>query len=373
MSKGRPRDCHDGYRLCLDLWSDVLTVPFSEVGYAIPDPSSLEWSYKTTDREALLRLALLADFYKYQRDVLCFNREHATNKLKRLRLEFLSITARVDPTLQTDPAGGVEALPTDERPAAGDAITLPKSCKRGSHLNAERDLKWSQLSATLPRRSYHTKMIRTFQQVKSAGHPLLTINSSWDLSAYFSLATAYTTDSPLELAAACFPELRQTLLFIHAEQYNRLRTLAPKTQMLLYGVLNCHINWVAHNHMQIVVLPRQTEPPASFIAKPEGDLRCSRCLKNQTFHSSEVRGNPRNIDVEFDLDTMSFRSSCCSATVVNVPLRTPATNTCTYTEMKQMYTSCPKCAQTIFSEVLVDTQTLYARCVTCDYKPSAQQ
>lgn len=361
MAKGNPRNCRDVYRLCLFLWWDVTTA-FSEAGYAVPDLER-DSSYAATDRETLLRLAALADFYKYQRDVLCVNAAHVDVRLESVRFEFLKLTACV-----------VErpAFPTDERTGAGTdgRRRLNASRKRCAHAMSDREpvhgreVKWSRLGVSFPHRSYYTKMIKTFQQVKTVGHPMLTIGSSWELNAYYSLATAYTTDCPLELAAACFPELIRALPVIHNEQYHKLRTLAPKTQTLLYGVLNCHINWVDHNHSQIVVVPQSRND--SPVAKTEGDLRCSRCLKNQTFHSSEVRGNPRNIDVEFDLDTMSFRSSCCSATVVNVPLRTASANTCTYTEMKQMYTSCPRCAQTIFSEVLVDIQTLYSRCVTCE-------
>lgn len=136
--------------------------------------------------------------------------------------------------------------------------------------------------------------------------------------------------------------------------------------MLLYAVLNCHINWIDHNHKQILLMPGQ---PSARTPNRDGDLRCSRCLKNQTFHSSEVKGNPRNIDVEFDFEQMRFGSSCCAAPMINVPLSTETVNTCTFTEMKQMYTSCMRCKQPIFSELLVDMETLYSRCVVCTSNP----
>lgn len=78
-----------------------------------------------------------------------------------------------------------------------------------------------------------------------------------------------------------------------------------------------------------------------------------------------MKGNPKNIDVEFDFERMRFVSSCCAAPMVNVPLSTPEVNTCTFTDLKQMYTACPVCKQPIFSEVLVDPETLYTRCAVC--------
>lgn len=228
--------------------------------------------------------------------------------------------------------------------------------------DGEASIKWTKLSFSVKRKSYQAKLIRAFQVVKSVGHPMLTLNSEWGLSCYYKLAVSYTTDQPLEMAAACLPELRQAVDIIHSEHFQKLRELPLGSQMLLYAVLNCHINWVDHNHKQILLIPGQ---PSSRAPNQDGDLRCSRCLKNQTFHSSEVKGNPRNIDVEFDFEQMRFGSSCCAAPMINVPLSTNLVNTCTFTEMKQMYTSCMTCKQPIFSEVLVDMETLYSRCVAC--------
>ncbi|KAJ7984117.1 hypothetical protein DPEC_G00364010 [Dallia pectoralis] len=218
------------------------------------------------------------------------------------------------------------------------------------------------VKASASRRSYYAKLVRAFQVVKTCGHPMLTLNFEWGLSCYYKLAVAYTTDRPLEMAAACLPELRQAVDLIHSERFQKLSELRIECQMLLYGVLNCHINWVEHNHKQILLVPGQ---PSDQPLREHGDLRCSRCLKNQTFHSSEVKGNPRNIDVEFDFELMKFGSSCCAAPMIAVPLSTGAVNTCTFTEMKQMYTSCKKCNRPIFSEILVDMETLYSRCVAC--------
>lgn len=234
---------------------------------------------------------------------------------------------------------------------------------RSLNIESEDCVKWSKLAYTAKRKSYHTKLINAFQAVKTLGHPTLTLASEWELSAYYKLALAYTTDNPLETAAACIPGLRDYIKPFHSEQFRQLRQAPAEAQKLLYAVLNCNINWIDHNHKQLLLVPGEPNPSVPPIV--EGDLRCSRCLKNQTFHSSEVKGNPRNIDVEFDFECMTFSSSCCAAPVFNVPLSTTDVNTCTYTEMKQMYTACPNCTQPIFSEVLVDVETLRVQCVSC--------
>lgn len=223
-------------------------------------------------------------------------------------------------------------------------------------------IKWSRFSFSSQRKSYYAKLVKAFQVVKTVGYPMLILNSEWSLSCYYKLAVAYTTDRPLEMAALCLPELREAVDIIHGEHFQKLSELKPECQMLLYAVLNCHINWVDHNHRMILLVPGQ---PSDQPPREEGDLRCSRCLKNQTFRSSEVKGNPRNINVEFDFEQMRFVSSCCAAPTISVPLSTSAVNTCTFTEMKQMYTSCVKCKRLVFSEVLVDVETLHLRCVAC--------
>ncbi|KAK2825789.1 hypothetical protein Q5P01_020003 [Channa striata] len=145
---------------------------------------------------------------------------------------------------------------------------------------------------------------------------MLTLNSEWALGCYYRLASAYTCERPLEMA------------IVSLEQFHKLGSLSP-------------------------------ERPGPLAPNLEGDLRCLRCLKNQTFRSSEVKGNPKNIDVEFDFERMRFVLSCCAAPMVNVPLSTAEVNTCTFTDLKQMYTACPVCKQPIFSEVLVDPEMHY--------------
>lgn len=226
-------------------------------------------------------------------------------------------------------------------------------------------IKWSQFCYTGSNKLYYIKMLKAFQIVKKVGFKMLTLNSEWSLSSYYKLATAYTTNHPLELAAACLPDLSEAVKLIHAEKFHKLSGLKPECQMLLYAVLNCHINWVDHNHKQILLIPR--EPGALPCAGDVGDLRCSRCLKNQSFHSSELKGNPKNIDVEFDFEHMNFLSSCCHAPTIYVPLSTSCVHTCTFTDRKQMYTCCLQCKHRIFSEVLVNPETLSLRCPVCSH------
>lgn len=486
-SKTKITDCSDAYKFCLELWDDLSLALIESQDSSVVLPSKDQLA-RLQGHEVMVRLALLADFYRYQRDDLALNKEESTDKLCVIRSQafrFLTKEKGVHPelgyptvSLISDQNTFLQPLlnhqttvespdhsccihqPLDHptvflssnqcsfgrqrdlvaggcspRTVEHDHVTFPglhdsaspittqscvtcakapkqlntqavckrhkptpghcgySTCKRKHNKwgvknkkkrdmtrgkgkpcsrsfrgaqNWEDSIKWSKFSFAVWRKPYYTKMIRAFQVVKNVGHPTLTLNSEWGLSCYYRLAVAYTTDKPLEMAAACLPDLREAVNIIHSEQFQKLSELTHDCQMLLYAVLNCNINWVDHNHKQILLIPGQPslQPPP----EEEGDLRCSRCLKNQTFHSSEVKGNPRNIDVGFDFEQMKFGSSCCSAPMINVPLSTRDVNTCTFTEMKQMYTSCMKCKQPIFSEVLVDMDTLYSRCVVCTSK-----
>lgn len=433
----------EAYKFCLELWDELSLALIDPQGSSVMLPSKKEL-IDLQGHEVLIRLALLADFYRYQKEDLALNEEESMDKLCAIRAEALGfirqrvftqprmshpttathlsnrlpiqqIGGYVPPTRESDTdsclslrgagapitphgcvATGVRVPSTKGfskthklKPGSPGSPACITKFERGWKIKNKRNVKtrgidqknetlcskstkqlkrgedsirWSRFSFSTRRKPYYVKLIRAFQVVKSVGHPMLTLNSEWGLSCYYKLAVAYTTDQPLELAAKCIPELHQALDIIHAEQFQKLTELKLTCQMLLYAVLNCHINWVDHNHKQIILMPGK---PSSHPPLHEGDLRCSRCLKNQTFHSSEVKGNPRNIDVEFDFEQMKFGSSCCAAPMINVPLSTRDVNTCTFTEMKQMYTSCIKCRQPIFSEVLVDAEALYSRCVVC--------
>lgn len=459
MAKTNLSECEDAYKLCSDLWDDLSLVLIGSQDFKVTFPNKEQLS-RMEGREVMIRLAVLADFYRYQKEDLGLNEEESTEKLHTLRATAVDfLTNRLD--IQPEPKRQSMTILTDQhcykdqqltyQPTAraythdldgplkynkdhalqtqdfvvgpfnslhktsiaitsqsNDTLTTlsrnltskdnkrkPKSIpfesstcktelgKEGCNkpvknvdvhkvINRKRkkvhsdsvggSIRWQKLSFSMRKKSYDAKLIKAFQVVKTIGHPMLTLNSEWSLSCYYNLAVAYTTDQPLEMAAACLPELRQAVDIIHSEHFHKLRELKPECQMLLYAVLNCYINWVDHNHKQILLVPGEPSPQQP---KDEGDLRCSRCLKNQTFRSSEVNGNPKNIDVEFDFEQLKFGSSCCAATMINVPLSTRDVNTCTFTDLKQMYTSCMKCSQPIFSEVLVDVETLFSRCTVC--------
>ncbi|TKS64966.1 hypothetical protein D9C73_027758 [Collichthys lucidus] len=423
-SKTRITDYREAYEFCVDLWDELSLALFESQGSSLVAPSRDELA-QMQGSGAVIRLALLADFYRYLEEDLALNREESSKKLCAIRSETFKIVTASRPDVRpvfhemtvisvpaahltgldssvrdslvrpTEPVGAYKAavvITSQSCVAATERLkelSVKEPCKkpkskrksRRAHGSAKRRktsveetgendenaglekcrsqsaarpyvryggedcVRWSKYCFSGRRKSYYTKLVKAFHVVKTVGYPTLTLNSEWGLSCYYKLAVAYTTDQPLEMAAACLPELRRAVDIIHSEHFQKLRELKPECQMLLYAVLNCHINWVDHNHKQILLMHGQ---PSAAPHRKEGDLRCSRCLKNQTFRSAEVKGNPRNIDVEFDFEQMKFGSSCCAAPMINVPLSTRDVNTCTFTEMKQMYTSCLKCKHPIF-------------------------
>lgn len=409
-SRKNPVGCSEAFRFCLEMWDDLSSALSESKDVCVWLPKKEDLAHMR-EREVMLRLALLADFYWYQKEVLDFDGRVCTAKLCKIAAEALRfirkgthpeaglsdrIVMRRGSDWSPPPKRSTEAEPpsfesgtecdkaepkkkTNETPTTTmkkkTTVNRTKRLNEGQKRpyvervkhakNGTDSVKWSQITFPLRRRSYRDKMVRAFQVVKTVGYPMLLHNSEWGLSCFYRLAAAYTTDQPLQLAAACLPQLRRAVDVIDREHFQELLAQSSKCQMLLYGVLNCLINWVDHNHKQILLVPGQPNPLPPC---KEGDLRCSRCLKNQTFHSSEVKGNPRNIDVEFDFELMTFGSSCCNAPMMNVPLSTTAVNTCTFSEMKQMYSSCVRCKQPIFSEVLVDMETLYSRCTECTFE-----
>ncbi|KAK2811416.1 hypothetical protein Q5P01_000211 [Channa striata] len=343
----------EAYELCLDLWdeglSSVLAGPRGEGadrGERGGDgdlPAACEMA-SMRGHEVLLRLALLADFYRYQAEDLLLDEVRSARKLVAIRREAFRLLCScaliqrgqgVRPRrAASDPSATPPRTEDAVEPGAGDLRERARPRSPEPPAAREDSVKWSRFCFATRNKSYYAKLTRS----------------------------ARTSRRPLEMAAACLPQLREAAAIVSLEQFHKLGSLSLECQMLLYAVLSCHINWVDYNHKQILLQPERPGPLAPNL---EGDLRCLRCLKNQTFRSSEVKGNPKNIDVEFDFERMRFVSSCCAAPMVNVPLSTPEVNTCTFTDLKQMYTACPVCKQPIFSEVLVDPETLYTRCAVC--------
>ena len=340
MCKTNAPACENAYEVCLFLWDDLAAaLTLEEEGCCANWMPSRETVSESGNKKTLLRLGLLAHFYRYLCRNLSLNTPHHVTKLCRVRGEARLFCMGSAPPSQICSEKGVSK-------------SIPIKHWR---------IKWHALSFVKRKRSYHNKLIKAFQTVKQVGYMgLAKSDQELKLSCYFRLAMAYTTDSPLELVAAYMPWLKSAVELINREDFAELSKCDESVLTELYAVLNCHMNWIRPAHEQVLLVPGH---PCGKPLFGEGDLRCVRCLKNQTFRSSEVRGNPKNIDVEFDIDKMTFASSCCGVSVIYVPLCTKAVNTLTFTDMKQVYTTCPSCKRAVFSEVLVDYTTLISRCV----------
>lgn len=208
----------DTKQLCLSSW-DSLSRALIDRTEQLPDESVL---CLMPGGESLLRLALLADFYSYQKQVLCLDIDHADHKLRLVTCEALKFLAsrRRSATPPTDPR---RSEGSGVYPDAGSRENTARLKSVPEPDTGESEIKWSQLAYTAKRKSYRTKLINAFQVVKTLGHPALTLASEWDLSCYYKLALAYTTDTPLETAAGCIPSLREFVNFFHSEQFRKFR------------------------------------------------------------------------------------------------------------------------------------------------------
>lgn len=336
-SKTKLPDYADAYKFCSALWDELSLALIESQGSSVALPKKEELSLMQ-GHEVILRLALLADFYRYQKEDLALNREESTARLCAIRanvFKFLTGVWDVQPDqesptithssnqghvagLQRDhpytdepsdrsysTSGGVQ-YPTPPTPETDRTLSVilhesttpittqsdvkvsttprqlstkgysrkrkhgslvcdkvgvdkPKgtSCLQatGRSSYGEDSVSWAKYSFSTRRKSYYAKLVRAFQVGKTVGHPMLTLHSEWGLSCYYNLAVSYTTDQQLEMAAACLPELRQAVDIIHRVHFHKLSELKLECQMLLYAVLNCHINWVDHNHKQILIVP----------------------------------------------------------------------------------------------------------------------
>ena len=332
--------CERAYEVCLSLWNDLAAALFTEEERCCANwRQSWDAASVSEGKRPMLRLGLMAHFYRFLCRNMGLNTPHHVTQLGRVR----------------------EAARLLYMGPAPQSRSNSKKVMSKSIASKNWRVKWNRLSFVTHKQSYHNKLIKAFQIVKRVGYiGLAKSDLELKLGCYFRLAMTYTTDSPLELAAACMPWLKSAVELINREDFVGLSKCDDGVLTELYAVLNCHLNWIRPAHEQILLVPGQ---PCGEPLVGEGDLRCVRCLKNQTFRSSEVRGNPKNIDVEFNIDKMTFASSCCGVSVIYVPLCTKEVNTLTFTDMKQVYTTCPSCKRAVFSEVLVDYKTLISRCV----------
>ncbi|KAK7878283.1 hypothetical protein WMY93_031102 [Mugilogobius chulae] len=358
-------DASKAHAVCLKVWDELASSLLwpGEPDSVLPATERVSLMHC---RDTLIRLALLGHFYRFQAESLLLNINYCQAQLESIRVEahrFFCAQTESEAREKNHGVGSERENAPSSRYEAESARPVAVRQARVRGRTSGKTVPWTTLRVRKTKLSYKAKLTRAFRVVKEEGHRALTRNSEWSVSCYYKLALAYTADRPLETAAACLPSLARCVDLVHGERFGDLKKLPVLSQMHLYAALNCILNWVDHNHRQIRLLAGTPGvPPAPA---HEGDLRCSKCLKNQTFRSSEVKGNPKNIDVEFDMDVMRFVSSCCGAPVIGVPLGTDSVNTCTYSEMKQMYTPCVKCAQPIFSEILMDPETLRYRCVAC--------
>ena len=341
MCKTNATGCGSAYEVCLAFWNNLAEALSPEESGCRPNwTPSVEALSESEVKAPLLRLGLMAHFYRYLCRNLGLNTAHHMIQLNKVR-------------------GQAQLLCTGPAPAGQSRSNAGGSGKAVASKPLR--IKWHALSFAKCKQSYHNRLITAFHTVKRVGYMgMAKSDTDLKLGCYFRLAMAYTTDSPLELAAACMPWLKTAVQLINRENFTELSKCEEGVLTQLYAVLNCHLNWIRAAQDQVLLVPGQ---PCGEPLFGEGDLRCARCLKNQTFRSSEVRGNPKNIDVEFDIDRMAFTSSCCGAGVIYVPLCTDTVNTMTFTDMKQVYTTCPSCKRAVFSEQLVDYATPVSRCV----------
>lgn len=244
-TKAKIGNCREANNLCLTLWRTLSSslIECSGVSFLSDKSTVLQLA---DHKNIVLRLALLADFYIFQKDVLGFDRDQAGHKLSLIRsetLKFLENHTTPPSPVGRPPAPVCRGRPTevrifsstkshlrqiwarqprarrksrdsrggrDKRHRSGNPGTRP--FLQESHNGHETDLvKWSRLTYSARHKSYHTKLINAFQVVKTVGHPTVMLGSEWDLSCYYKLALAYTTDTPLETAAGCIPKLRDTI------------------------------------------------------------------------------------------------------------------------------------------------------------------
>lgn len=101
-SKTKITDCGDAYKFCLELWDDLSLALIESQDCSVVLPSKDQLA-RLQGHEVMVRLALLADFYRYQRDDLALNKEESTDKLCVIRSQafrFLTKEKGVQPELE---------------------------------------------------------------------------------------------------------------------------------------------------------------------------------------------------------------------------------------------------------------------------------
>lgn len=83
-SKTKLPDYADAYKFCLALWDELSLALIESQGSSVALPKKEELSLMQ-GHEVILRLALRADFYRYQKEDLALNREESTARLCAIR------------------------------------------------------------------------------------------------------------------------------------------------------------------------------------------------------------------------------------------------------------------------------------------------
>ncbi|KAJ7984133.1 hypothetical protein DPEC_G00364170 [Dallia pectoralis] len=85
-SKTMTSGCTNAYTFCLEQWDELslALIKSQDSRFALPGREELS---HMQEHKVLIRLALMADFYRYQKEDLCVNKEESTEKLHAIRGE----------------------------------------------------------------------------------------------------------------------------------------------------------------------------------------------------------------------------------------------------------------------------------------------
>nr|UNP64351.1 hypothetical protein [Salmonid herpesvirus 1] len=154
------------------------------------------------------------------------------------------------------------------------------------------------------------------------------------------MLSAYTVEEPLMLIKTLVPDIA----FLLREE-NRPALMPKKTVHLpqedkerlcvLYHCLNADINWVRQTRGKLINQGLTLSGPVT--AEHPADTRCKLCGRAFTMRSTARGGNRKNDEMVYDTDTHAFKSACCNAPVIRVPLYSGDTRLTVYTPTHQSY------------------------------------
>ncbi|KAE8277175.1 hypothetical protein D5F01_LYC25006 [Larimichthys crocea] len=98
-SKTRITGYREAYEFCVDLWDELSLALFESQGSSLVAPSRDELA-QIQGSGAVIRLALLADFYRYLKEDLALNGEESSKKLCAIRSETFKILTASRPDVR---------------------------------------------------------------------------------------------------------------------------------------------------------------------------------------------------------------------------------------------------------------------------------